>query len=46
MHNDQMVTDEIIFQNIHLPKMECDFIPSYTVSSQKIFPFVVEIEKN
>ncbi len=46
MHNDQMVTDEIIFQNIHLPNMECDFIPSYTVGSQKIFPFVVEIEKN
>lgn len=45
MHNDLPVTDEITFQNIHLPKIECDFRPCYTVGTQKIFPFVVEIEK-
>ena len=39
-------TDLIVMKNIHLPEMECDFIPYYQVGSKRIFPFWVEIEKS
>ena len=38
-------TDFVEMSNVHLDKMECDFIPYYTLGSKRIFPFWVEIEK-
>jgi arylsulfatase len=35
----------IEMKNVYLPKMECDFIPYYSIDSKRIFPFWVEIEK-
>ncbi len=35
----------IEMKNIHLSNLECDFIPYYSLGSNRIFPFWVEIEK-
>ena len=43
--NNQLVTDILEMKNVHLPKMECDFIPYYSIGTKRIFPFWVEIEK-
>jgi arylsulfatase A-like enzyme len=43
--NEKPDTDIIEMKNIYLPKMECDFIPYYSIDSKRIFPFWVEIEK-
>jgi arylsulfatase A-like enzyme len=45
MKNEQTDTDIIEMKNVYLPKMDCDFIPFYSIGSRKIFPFWVEIEK-
>ncbi|MPR33489.1 sulfatase-like hydrolase/transferase [Cytophagaceae bacterium SJW1-29] len=37
--------DLIEMKDVHLPDMEGDLIPYYSVGSRKIFPFWVEIEK-
>jgi arylsulfatase len=37
--------DTIVMENVHLPDMNCELIPTYMVNGQKIFPFWVEVEK-
>jgi arylsulfatase len=38
-------TDIIEMKNVHLPKMNCDLIPFYSIGSKNIFPFWVEMKK-
>ena len=45
MKNKNPETDIIEMKNVYLPKMECEFIPFYTIGTRRIFPFLVEIEK-
>jgi arylsulfatase len=41
----QRNADIIEMKNVHLPEMECDLIPFYSVNGKKILPFWIEIEK-
>ena len=45
MDNTDAHADYFEMKNVHLPKMECDFVPSYTSGTKRFFPFWVEIEK-
>ena len=45
MKNDTDNVNFIEMQDIHLPKMECDLIPFYTINGKKIFPFWVKFQK-
>ncbi len=38
-------TDIIEMNNIHLPEMKCDLIPFYLVDNKRIFPFWIEVKK-
>ena len=43
--NEEEATDLIELKNIHLPEMDCDFLPFYSVEGKKIFPFWAEVER-
>ena len=45
MNNRNQGADIIEMKNVHLSKMECDFIPYYLIGQKRIFPFWVEIER-
>lgn len=38
-------TDIIEMKNVHLPQMNCDLIPFYSIGTKNIFPFWVEMKK-
>jgi len=43
--NTEANVDVLEMNNITLPEMECDLIPTYMVKDKRILPFWVEVEK-
>ena len=43
--NNRDEIDVLEFNNVSLPGMECDLIPTYIVKGKHILPFWVEVEK-
>ena len=44
--NQLINADVIEMKNVKFLSMDCDFIPFYSIGSQRIFPFWVELSKN
>ena len=45
MLNEKEGTDIIEMKNVFFSEMDCDLIPFYSIGSQNIFPFWVEMKK-
>jgi len=45
MKNEKEDTDLIEMNNVYFSEMECDLIPFYSVDSNNLFPFWVELER-